>query len=211
MLVNIPGNIIDDTWGTALPPSLGGTNSTIPAAFNSIFPIPNQANSWLYYVQQIEIEADSGVVIGSTLPNSPLDTDGQFQAWDVMGPLPNGIQNDSPFEPLAAVLQDAYSQQESNNGGAEVFTQQRAAPIIILYLVGEALRIGYPIPIPSLVTVNGVTPVCCNRLDMGEGFKQRVAAQTTAPIFYASWRIRYVLTNTPPDAAVPTPPNFGLI
>jgi hypothetical protein len=184
--------------------------STIPAAVLAAFPPPTPQNSWLGYRCGTYIETDSGVVVGVTLPSEPLTPAPPVGGhWDVMGSLPTGVQSLGPFPPVANVLAVAQQQQQSG-AGSEVFAQQRTSPIIYIFLEGEAVRCGFEIPCPEIISVNGQTPILCNRTDMGEGFTRRVIGESIRPIFAAKWKLRYVLTGTIPLTAIPTVRAHGL-
>jgi hypothetical protein len=85
-------------------------------------------------------------------------------------------------------------------------TQQRTNPAVYIWLVGKALRAGYPVPQPQLEDVNGVTPVASNRLDMSEGFKYGIYGASLTPIYWGTWRIRYLLPDFI-DGNLPMPKN----
>lgn len=87
---------------------------------------------------------------------------------------------------------------------AETVVQQRTAPTIVIFLEGSAVRVGYPIPMPTLTNVGGVTPIPANRLDMGEGFTQSIIGSVNGiPIFGARWRLRFVLPEMPQGWVLP--------
>lgn len=93
----------------------------------------------------------------------------------------------------------------------ELIIQRRTAPFAVLYLVGEALRVGFDIPPPKPGPVNGVQPVPMNRLDMGEGFASAVVGTTAngLPVYGAKWRLRYVLPQVP-EGPIPVPQPLGV-
>lgn len=86
--------------------------------------------------------------------------------------------------------------------------QRRTSPMTVIYLYGEALRVGFEIPPPSLGDVGGVKPVISNRVDKGEGFStgQVDMTATGVPIYGAKWRLRYVLPQNPAGPVVPPDP-----
>jgi hypothetical protein len=172
------------------------------------FPPPTKANSWLYYECWLEFEADPGVVIGQTLPTEPLVPSGKANHWNVLtstsGP-PDSVPA-SLFAPLAELI-DSANDQIDDTGGAQTFVQQRNSPIIVVNLVGKALRAGFPIPIPELISFGDATLQLVTRLDHGEGFKTGIIGNTDVPIYGAGWRLRYVVTGELPTNAIPVPPN----
>jgi hypothetical protein len=204
----------------ALQPPPQWSPQQLSAALTAAFPQPTPVNSWLYYQCGTRIETESGTVVGVTLPVAPL-VPGQSssnQQWDAMNSpaVPTGSQQGSPFPPLADVISQAQggnqsqNPQQSNNLVSEVFVQQRVSPIIYVFLEGEAIRMGYQIPIPTILSVNGSSVVMCNRSDMGEGFWQRIVGQNIAPVYGAKWKLRFVLSGRFPTTSVPVPPNPGL-
>ena len=90
----------------------------------------------------------------------------------------------------------------------ETFVQQRTSPTIYIVLTGSCVRAGFPIPTPVVTSINGSTPILCNREGMGEGFKQAVVGTVGngIPIYAATWRNRYVLTDVN-DGDLPVPAN----
>jgi hypothetical protein len=75
-------------------------------------------------------------------------------------------------------------------------------------MVGEAVRIGFPIPEPTLETVNGVRVLRSDRNDAGEGFKQWVDYHNGIQPFYrAKWKLRFMPVSDLPDMPLPPAPN----
>lgn len=81
--------------------------------------------------------------------------------------------------------------------------QERAAPTCYVYMYGQALRAGFPIPCPELVDVEGVVPRKDNRLDRGEGFTCGVVGNAAVPVFGAKWNLRYFLDRIPAKPITP--------
>ena len=175
------------------------------SAVLGIFPTPQAANSWLAYQCSATVHANTGRVLGTTLPDTPLSTDGQQanSQWDVMRTFPvSAPAGGSAFPPLRGAL-------ESEGGGA--FVQQRVKPTLFVTISGVALRAGYEIPVPELTKVNGKTPVLVGT----PMFKQCVVAQASVPIVRAEWSLTYAFVDDgssggAPTAAIPVPPN-GLL
>ena len=101
------------------------------------------------------------------------------------------------------------SQSQNIHIVSEVFAQQRTSPIIYVFLIGKAVRVGFPIPVPSILSIGGQIPVLCNRPDMGEGFGQKIVGQNIAQVYAAEWRLRYAVVGQFPTSTVPVPPNPG--
>lgn len=91
--------------------------------------------------------------------------------------------------------------------------QKRTRAACYVYMTGEAVRIGQPIPCPTLLKVEDIEPTEANRLDKGEGF---VTAQTgtvgmsgDVPVYVAKWNLRYFLPETPNKPIAPPPNPLG--
>jgi hypothetical protein len=81
----------------------------------------------------------------------------------------------------------------------------RAAPTIYVWLIGEALRAGYPINPPTVLSVGGVQAVPANR--EGCYFHQQVAAVLGGvPIIAARWALRWLLPGLPTGLGIPGTP-----
>lgn len=174
------------------------TNALKKAA-KALFPAPEPGNSFLDYVAGYHIETDSGVVVGSTLPTSPIEeranTTGRLDA--IAGSL-SGARESSFFPPATDV-----GTHPDTDGGS--FSHQRTKPQLFVTLFGYAQRIGFPVPVPEIIEVGGSPVVPCNRVDMGEGFEQTTlgADAVGVPLFVARWRLRYALVDAP-RTAMPT-------
>ena len=144
----------------------------------ALFPPVSPSASYLDYTCAARVENDSGVVTGVTLPTSPL----------------------TPASLTATTGSLASS-------AGSMFAQQRTVPQTFVVISGYAVRAGYPVPRPELVSVNGATPVACNRLDAGEGFEQMMVSRLDQPIYYAKWTLRYAVPGPLPGGGPPVPPN----
>ncbi len=173
---------------------------------------PTPRTSWLNYDVGIEIDVASNVVVGSALPLAPLSarSTAAFNAKTATVSMPLGT--DASFFPPATdvVAGDGSSASQSSSAGG-TFVQQRTLPVVYVFLTGSALRIGYPVPVPTLSDVNGAPLVVANRTDRGEGFAQKIVSSSGfsgVPVYGAWWRIRYVLP-VPPSVtlALAVPPN----
>ena len=188
------------------------------------FPKPKQASSWVAYECQIYVEMDSGTVPLRTLPAAPLTAksdlmskadDFSGRSWDAeLGTLPKDVPADTkptpaPTTPSPLLVGGRLDNTPAPTGGKSppvAAVQRRVAPFCYVYLRGRATRAGFQIPIPSLLDIDGVTPVPANRLDAGEGYTQTVAFDAGgSPLYNARWNLRYFLPTTP--TKMPTPPN----
>lgn len=165
---------------------------------NFVNTYPDPDGSWIDYRISAHVEPDDQVV--------------------ELKPLPPGKVNDQT-PPLTVTLQTGGFKTPpdgakiANNIGAftpdyptgKILTtpQQRVQPSLSLYLVGQALRAGYPINPPDLVSIGGVGLVSANRPGR-EGFRWGVIANCYGvPVVGAVWRQRYVLPQSPQEIGVP--------
>ena len=159
-----------------------------PASPATVFPPPAAAESWLSYSAMTRVETDSGTVVGKTLPGSPIRDATAAAGWNASSGM--GQSQDQVVAP-----NDAHLQLGRTSG--ETFTQQRTSPTVFVFLSGYAVRAGYQIPTPELVSVNGAELVACNRADRGEYFEQGIVGQGGldggVPIYGAKWNLRYAL------------------
>lgn len=182
----IPG-IVPGANRNQFTPGLG---DSILQKFRESFPAPGPASSWLRYRNDIVIHPDLGRVSGSTLPDTPLPTysaNRRATGWDVTkGVFPGIPAKTSPYPPLDGLL--------AANGqlqGGETFYQQRTRPSLLVTMTGEALRAGYDIPVPELVSVNGTKPVLVGQ----PTFRSGVVASCSVPIIGATWNMTYLFTD----------------
>ena len=79
---------------------------------------------------------------------------------------------------------------------AGVVVQKRAEPTMIVVMIGSAMRAGFEIPPPHLVTVGGVIVTPANT--HGCGFQSGVRGNWGGvTLIKASWRLRYVISGRP--------------
>ncbi|WP_439625709.1 hypothetical protein [Gemmata sp.] len=175
-------NLIDFMLATFL---FGGTGSPSGEP-----PLPPPDASWLSYDAAIAVEGDDGIVEAKTLPGSASEVIGSGgtgelppSIWGVIttGNLPAGTGKEpGPLSP-------------SYSGGTGV--QRRTSSTLYLRLTGRAMRVGFPIPVPALAAVNGITPTLLSRVDAGEGFTQSTVGNVLVPVYAAKWNLRYVLND----------------
>ncbi|WP_171475824.1 hypothetical protein [Frigoriglobus tundricola] len=128
----------------------GGLSGLLSGAIGSLFPPPTPATSWLHYKCDATVHADTGRVVVTTLPNSPIVPSPQTQTavWDVFNTLPvvDG-QSASAFPPLAGIIdQGPGGQGGSQSDVGTVTTQQRTRPKLYVTITGQALARGVPDP-----------------------------------------------------------------
>ncbi len=192
------------TFLTTRAGSAGGILQALNSALINAFPPPNPGNSWIQYRVMTTIHLDLGRMTGNTLPNSPLvaSTSQHRGAWNVYGTPPSdGGQSPSSFPPLGAI-----ATLDSSQSGGETFFQQRSKPSLYVTLTGQAMRAGYPIPMPELVAINGKTPTLVGN----PYFSQGVVTNGNVPIIGATWRMTYLFTDDgggAPTVSIPVPPS----
>lgn len=176
-------------------------------SLQAAFPKPTSDKSWLHYENNLYLESDDGTIPITALPTSSVtsDTDlygsvpsfagGVDDAFDSSGTMPSAPGAD-PSQQYQNILQ-------TYTGG----TLRRTTPTCYLTMKGAALRVGYVIDPPRLITVNGVKCVPANRVDRGEGFARGVSANCLYPIYWCSWKLRYYLPSIPqgPLQSAPNP------
>src|SRR5206468_1261682 len=72
--------------------------------------------------------------------------------------------------------------------------QTRALPTVAIVLTGRALRAGYSITPPSIVSVGGIVPVPQGNPN---SVRQSVVCNLGVAVVAASWSIRYLLPQIP--------------
>jgi hypothetical protein len=198
----------------ATPPPAGAIIDLrfVPPPFTTelrtLFEKPTSDLSWVDLVAWLSVETDSGVTVGILLPSSPLSLGANTGVWQQLlsSGLPEGAL-ESTFFPQAADLTTGQQNSQSQAQGT-TFVQYRTSPILYVTLHGYAIRVGYQIPIPQLLSVGGLDAVPCGRTDMGEGFEQCTIGNLGWPLFFAKWKLRYVIaakTGTP-QASTPNGP-----
>jgi len=185
-----------------LDPSLSGLVA-------DLFPAPAAAGSWIFYECWVWVEVDA-----STIPVRPLPQKAPDRLLKAFG--------DNPFTPgIKGAFFDAMNLLGMPNlnpaavGGGnrlENTPQQRAKPLLYVFLRGRAARYGFPIPIPTLNNFGGAVPVLATRLDRGEGYGHGIVrAASDLPVYGAVWNIRYQIPDPPAGFFPPAPANPTLI
>ena len=168
------------------PPSQSPYNQQLQQAV----PPPNANQSWLWFQNTPVIRpVDMGVLVGKTLPTSPLSPSQQTsqsqQSWGVMSGV-NGVAsgvNATPFPPADRV---------SSQSPGDTFVQQRTTPTVLVTIEGGAARAGWSIPCPELVQYAGLKPIYIGGPD--DYFGQSIVRNCGIPIVQAGWRLTYLLT-----------------
>jgi len=153
----------------------------------------NPAFSWLDYHNDLEVRLNPGTILSKPLPQHTTTPD--TLASVSISPLDDTVAEASKLG-INLTSQNSYED--------TVF--QMATPTFYFILSGRAMRMGYKIPIPGLVTVAGVKAIPTS---------PQVASQSTignvggVPIYAAQWELWYLI-ELPPKREQAPPPNFAL-
>ncbi len=186
--------------------SVGAGLASIPAG---LFPAPTPDTSWLHYENIVRVVVDTGRLLVKTLPTSPITGPDMTSVWDATVPqLP--IPQDATIP--ESQIGDGSAQNNSQQSGSQnaqpgdtVF-QQRTTPTMYVIMEGRALRYGYTIPEPQLVTVNGVNAVRVNDTkDPNSGFATGVVGSSIYPVVGARWRFKYAVPGLTSIDPLPNP------
>ena len=184
--------------------------SSSPVASNIY---PPAGASWLTYENSIKIVSSSSTIIQTPLATSAIPA-----------PTPNGgagIQDNflvtTDFNPASTTLGAIINQSGAQgtpvggqqNAGPQsgpfppTMVQQRSADQFWVIQTGRAVRAGWMINPPTLLSLGGIPCVPNNRLD--DGFEQKVVGNIGFPIYSATWTFRYAIAS--PPGVVPTADN----
>jgi hypothetical protein len=144
--------------------------------------------SWLAYQNELIFESEDDVIECKLLPTRPVRQT-------------RGTQRG--FEESAGGYVVPYADAP---GG---IIQIRGKPAVAVVLQGYALRAGYDIAPPELVTFGGQIPVLANRAGV-EYWRTGVVANMLTPVVGAYWRMRWLLPLLPTNHLTsPTNPIYG--
>ncbi len=154
------------------------------------FTAPSEELSWMGFYCNTRVETTNNTVEVKTLPALPIGSASTSGAdgglWGKAGAV--------------AAL---------NRNAMQTGIQRRTGPTVHIFIEGYAMRAGYPVDPPGVVSVGGIAVEPVNRTDKGEGFSQAVVGNGgldgSIPIYGASWRFRYLM----PELPVGAPPVMG--
>lgn len=194
----------------------------------SIFKKPKKDESWYDYRNWLSTERDDGYSPTRTLSQVPLTAKTDFDApWDILKgfkdvPTP-GVdgQNDSNgggvgnnllanIAPQLNLAKRQGGQLDNKTKDGETTVERRVRPQVYIIMEGYAMRLGYPIPEPTLESVNGVDVIPANRINGPEFFKCVPIFRTPINdqmLYKATWRRRFAPVGDLPDRALPELPN----
>jgi hypothetical protein len=171
------------TGSLTAPPAIGtpAANPDWTDIKNAIgFPNqPNPATTWLEFSCVSEVEEINRLHTHFPLPTGPDDGTTSTLRTPNFGGSPGTFpQTADPFA-LAAQTTPAPMVQ---GGGS---------PGYYIRLIGRALRFSYEIPRLTCPTVGGQQPVDANNPKLGTFWRSGLVGWTVAPIFAATWNLRY--------------------
>ncbi len=134
-------------------------------------------SSWLFYENALEIQAKDRVAVHKKLPAE--DT----QKYATLSASLDPLKQASVQDTTSNVLGGPKPKEED-------VIQELGPPSYRIIMKGKAQRLGHPIPIPELVSINGVKVTRKSRF-VGNSVYVSVAGAT--PINIASWFVEYVL------------------
>ena len=184
----------------------------------TINPTPPPETSWLRYWSVLWLEVLDETVEMKLLPQAPVNPyasspgnpylNSPGAAGFLQGQAPQLYRGPStPFNTQVYASPYASSPGAAGAGGGAVI-QQRARPTVAAHLSGFAVRAGYPIAPPALVSVGGVPAVPANR--GGPFFGHWIMASWFGlPIVGCWWHFRYLLAGTPASLPLMDTPFLG--
>lgn len=152
----------------------------------------NAETSWIQYRCPVEYHE-----FGNVIRHKPLEFKVKQKLDQLYTPGDGKLKSSSG--PAAA------PKGATSNTVDDIF-QRVAGPSYDIAIYGFALRIGFRVPMPKLVTVGGRKAIEVNRRQK-EGIYSMAGG---IPIFFSAWRIDYQLVNGPNALPVPQNPQFGL-
>jgi len=168
-----------------------------------VFPPPTPERSWVDYQSQVSVQADTGRVVSKTLPIADglasLTQSGGAH-WDALQGHTTAVPGRSAFPPLQDQLRPSQT-------AGETVVHQRTKPTLWFRFTGSAVRVGFPVPMPELVQVNGEAVTLVGKAAFASG----IVANVHVPVYGARWDLSYVATGDRAAAGPnPTPPNSYL-
>ena len=165
-------------------PSAPGQNEV-----NVLLPYPsNPEFSWVYYDCEIMCVLDSGIVVHNRLPqvDNPADTLASCDYADKNMPLATGG--------VSLKSRDQYTDIVQRMGHSRYWFR----------LYGQALRIGFQVPIPSIKTIGGVPAIpydrnpqwAFNRIAPGGNYGGII-------LWHAAWSLWYTTAVPPRSNVIP--------
>ena len=173
----------DDTQvslcNTNVPGINGSTVPGFPTGTAAILhtPCPSASRSWAEYQNEVEILCQGKSIFTTRLEATDV-TEHQDPALSP-NPADTGFKLPSNFSP----------------GSDSGTLHARGYPVYKAILTGHAIRVGFTIPAPTLVSVGGANAFLVNDT---KRIKHRLArASKDCPVYVARWRLEYTLGTQP--------------
>lgn len=160
----------------------------VSQSISGVFPKPEPRNSWEHYEMVAHISNATGKIVGNTLPELPLSSIPTGATWNAS----NGV----PPDGSDGRIQDSKvrkGQSQNSQFPTDTFVQQRTTPLIHVWLQGRAIRYGFSIPEPQLVSVGGKNAILVNDGDPSEGFTMGIVGAKEYPLVGARWNLHYIV------------------
>jgi hypothetical protein len=152
--------------------------------------------SWVAYQVAIEIDEDDRLAVHKPLNAANTVATNQDSSGSAAGGANDvmvGAQVENAATSVSAKIPDVI--------------QRLSAPTYKIRLSGRAIRLGYRIPTPRLVTVGGVT-VTQRRDNSREG---QMSAVGGVPFYWKVFEVEYICPSTPNALPLPANPAFDLL
>lgn len=142
--------------------------------------------SFIDYRSNVMIQTIDSVVCQTPLAKKKISTPSGSEGVQGDFSEANGVQlTDMDDQPKTLI-------QETSNGETYIV------------LTGKAMRVGYEVNPPKLVSVGGVKCIPANREQ--DGFAQEIIGNVGLPVYLAQWSIRYLLPHNPKRLDSPPSP-----
>lgn len=165
-----------------------------PAESGILLPIASDASaSWVYYDVALACQLDSGIVVHRRLP----------QVDNTADTLASCMITDKDIDKLTGKGVNLIS----NDKFADV-VQRMAHAQYWFRLYGQAMRVGYQIPIPGLKQVGGVKAIPHDE-NRQWAYNKIVGNYSGVILWYAQWSLWYTVAAPPVSQQVP-PPNLAV-
>ncbi len=192
------------------PPGKGNQpdGNLFEATLKTILRNLDPENSWTEYQIEVVEEEYSNVVRHK--PSPAIDR--TLSTGDPFGnpskgprPLPDGVLGPVPIGQKASAADDAVGAigAPSKNGpNPPDYFQRAATPTRRIALQGFAVRVGYRVPVPRIVSVGGIAAVEEYRW----AAEKVISSIGDIPVFRTAWQIWYMLADAP-AGPLPWPAN----
>lgn len=191
-------NLANGLQGGANAPVQAGVNDTDSGTLaETAFGLPwmiDPEKSWLNHSCAIEISLDAGIAVHKPLP--------QGSAGEMIA---DSLGVTDVYDPRLAASANEGVRTVSLDEFADV-AQKMATSSFTFLLRGWALRAGYQVPIPKLVSVAGARAIPMARQ---WAVNEVVGNYCGVPVFLAQWELWYTVT-VPPAKNVLPPANLAM-